>query len=191
MGVKLMTKYTDHFKVNVAKEYVTGKLSYRRLAEKYEIPTTTLRGWVRLYKRYGENKLVQKNERQTVYPVQFKLDVLSFMERTGASVSDTATQFGIKNPSMISRWRKTFQEGNLKAPDNPKGLLSMTNEPKNKATKITNKKTETEKKLERENELLRLEVAYLKKLKAFQEDPETFLEKHKQSLRSNSKKNSN
>lgn len=37
-----------------------------------------------------------------------------------------------------------------------------------------------EEQLERENELLRLEVAYLKKLKAFRENPDTFLEKHKQ-----------
>lgn len=37
-----------------------------------------------------------------------------------------------------------------------------------------------EEQLEHENELLRLEVAYLKKLKAFRENPEAFLEKHKQ-----------
>ena len=47
-----------------------------------------------------------------------------------------------------------------------------------------------EQKLERENELLRLEVAYLKKLKAFQMDPEGYLEKHKQRYHSNSKKTS-
>ncbi len=45
-----------------------------------------------------------------------------------------------------------------------------------------------EEQLERENELLRLEVAYLKKLKAFRENPDAFLEKHKQRLHSNSKK---
>ena len=45
-------------------------------------------------------------------------------------------------------------------------------------------------KLEKENELLRLEVEYLKKLQAFQMDPESYLEKHKQRYHSNSKKNS-
>lgn len=47
-----------------------------------------------------------------------------------------------------------------------------------------------EQKLERENELLRLEVEYLKKLRAFQRDPEAYLEKHKQRYHSSSKKNS-
>lgn len=45
-----------------------------------------------------------------------------------------------------------------------------------------------EQKLERENELLRLEVEYLKKLRAFQMEPEGYLEKHKQRYHSNSKK---
>lgn len=47
-----------------------------------------------------------------------------------------------------------------------------------------------EQELERENELLRLEVEYLKKLKAFQMDPEGYLEKHKQRYHSNPKKSS-
>ncbi|MFB1052079.1 hypothetical protein [Paraliobacillus sp. JSM ZJ581] len=52
----------------------------------------------------------------------------------------------------------------------------------------TDKELSREELLERENELLRLEVANLKKLKAFQEDPDAYLEKHKQRWHSNSKK---
>ncbi|MFC2948358.1 helix-turn-helix domain-containing protein [Virgibacillus sediminis] len=185
-----MEKYSEKFKLKVAKEYLEGNLSYRRLAEKYEVPPTTLRGWVRIYKYHGASKLVQNEQKQSVYSVQFKLDVLSFMKSTGASVSDTALQFGIKNPSKISRWRKTFLEGNLGALDKQRGLLSMADKPNNEAKKKLNNKEESLHKLERENELLRLEVAYLKKLRSFQEDPESFLEKHKQRYHSNSKKNS-
>lgn len=58
---------------------------------------------------------------------------------------------------------------------------------KSKPTK-QEKEMSREEQLERENELLRLEVAYLKKLKAFRENPEAFLGKHKQSLPLNSKK---
>ena len=191
MGVRFMAKYSEAFKLKVAEEYLEEKLSYRRLAEKYEVPTTTLRGWVRVYKYYGSNKLVKKEQKQSVYSVQFKLDVLSFMKSTGASVSDTALQFGIKNPSIISRWRKTFLEGNLEVLDKQRGLLSMTNKSNNEAKKKLTNKEESLQKLERENELLRLEVAYLKKLRAFQKDPESYLEKHKQRYHSNSKKNSN
>ena len=60
---------------------------------------------------------------------------------------------------------------------------------KTKDTAIKVEKTMSrEEQLERENELLRLEVAYLKKSKAFRENPDAFLEKHKQRWHSNSKK---
>ncbi len=50
------------------------------------------------------------------------------------------------------------------------------------------KKLTREEELEHENELLRLENAYLKKLRAFRENPNAFHEKHKQKWHSNSKK---
>ena len=186
-----MAKYSETFKLTLVKEYLEGKLSYRRLADKYEIPTSTLRGWVRIYENFGAKKLVNTEQNQRTYSVQFKLDVLSFMKRTGASVSDTALQFGIKNASIVSRWRKTFLEGNSEALNKQRGLLPMSdNAKKNRVNKQLNNKEMTPlEQLERENELLRLEVSYLKKLRAFQEDPETYLEKHKQRYHSNSKKN--
>ncbi|MFB6467277.1 hypothetical protein ACE38V_10695 [Cytobacillus sp. Hz8] len=69
----------------------------------------------------------------------------------------------------------------------------MSDKAKNSKGKKTVVESEMtyEQKLERENELLRLEVEYLKKLRAFQMDPEGYLEKHKQRYHSNSKKSSN
>lgn len=58
---------------------------------------------------------------------------------------------------------------------------------KTKKTK-TEKLVSREEQLECENELLRLEVAYLKKLKAFRANPDAFLEKRKQPSPLNSKK---
>ena len=59
---------------------------------------------------------------------------------------------------------------------------------KRKAYKKDRKLTREEE-LEQENELLRLEVEYLKKLRAFQMDPDGYLEKHRQRYHTNSKKN--
>ncbi|MFT4416072.1 hypothetical protein ACLM5H_19605 [Fredinandcohnia humi] len=65
----------------------------------------------------------------------------------------------------------------------------MSNKHKAKNNKNPEEKEMTnEQKLLRENVLLRLEVEYLKKLRAFQMDPEVYLEKHKQRYHSNSKK---
>ena len=114
------------------------------------------------------------------------------MKRTGSSETETALQFGLKNPTIIASWKKAFREGGTEALDRPKGRPPMSDKAKNRKNKqIKEKEMTYEQKLERENELLRLEVEYLKKLRAFQMDPKGYLEKHKQRYHSNSKKNSN
>src|SRR5699024_8158265 len=123
-----------------------------------------------------------------VYTVQFKLTVLQFMQRTGSSYPDAAIKFGMKSHSPIIQWKKDFEKGGIEGL-NPKrkGRPSMSKKYQSKQ-KSQDKESSQVERLEHENELLRLEVAYLKKLKAFQENPNVFLEKHKQQWHSNSKK---
>jgi len=142
---------------------------------------------VRAYQAFGEEGLRKKQTKQ-VYSVQFKVDVLHFMKQTGASYQDTAIQFELNNPPLIANWKQKFlAEGVKGLEERAKGRPTMSKKTKQNPDK-PEKALSREKQLERENELLRLEVAYLKKLKAFQENPDAFLEKHKQRWHSNSKK---
>ena len=113
------------------------------------------------------------------------------MKRTGASVTETALQFGLTNPPTIASWKKAFLQGGTEALDRPKGRPAMSDKNKNNKRKAYKKdrKLTREEELEQENELLRLEVEYLKKLRAFQMDPDGYLEKHRQRYHTNSKKN--
>ncbi|AXN35259.1 transposase [Latilactobacillus curvatus] len=173
-----MAKYNKEFKLMIVKEYLEGSVTCRLLAKKYGIKSDSqVYNWVAIYKSVGESGL-ERMENKRVYSVQFKLDVLSFMKRTGASYMDTALKFGIPNYSTIANWNKLFLEKGFEALDKPKGRPPMSNKKESKP--IKDKKMTREKQLERENELLRLEVSYLKKLKAFQMDPKGYLEKHKQ-----------
>ena len=187
-----MTKYSDDFKIKIVLEYLEGRIGYSALGKKYEVKShKQISRWVSAYKNYGVEGIMKKNTKE-VYSVQFKLDVLSFMKRTGASYLQTALQFKLTNPPLITAWNKKFLEGGAEALDQPRGRPAMSDKAKNaKPSKhIASQDAMTlEQKLERENELLRLEVAYLKKLKAFQMDPEGYLEKHKQRYHSNSQKN--
>lgn len=164
-------------KLMIVKEHLEGNVTCGLLAKKYGIKSDSqVYNWVAIYKSVGGSGL-EKMENKRVYSVQFKLDVLSFMKRTGASYMDTALKFGITNYSTIANWNKLFLEKGFEALDKPKGRPPMSNK---KSKPIQDKKITREKQLERENELLRLEVSYLKKLKAFQMDPKGYLEKHKQ-----------
>jgi transposase len=89
---------------------------------------------------------------------------------------------------MIAIWHALFlKEGIEGLKPKPKGRPSMPKETKSNQP-IKEKEEDREELLEREIELLRLEVSYLKKLKAFQENPDAYLEKHKQRWHLNSSK---
>lgn len=79
-----------------------------------------------------------------------------------------------------------MKEGIAGLEPKPKGRPSMSKKPKKDDQ--TKHEWSREEQLKRENELLRLENSYLKKLRAFRENPDTYLEKHKQRWHSNSKK---
>lgn len=188
-----MSKYDEKFKFMVVREYQEGQLGFKLLAKKHDIKShKQIINWVKNYEKFGPEGLMRKKQNKT-YSVQFKLDVLSFMKRTGSSVTETALKFGLTNPPMLTVWKKAFLEGGAESLDRPKGRPPMSDKAKNRRSNktIKNKEMTYEQKLERENELLRLEVEYLKKLQAFQMDPEGYLGKHRQHYHLNSKKNSN
>jgi len=183
-----MAKYSAEFKVKIVKEYLEGNLSSKLLTDKHDISDHSLiLTWTRVFEAFGEEGLRRKQTKQS-YPVHFKLDVLHFMKQSGASYRDTAIQFKINSPGLIARWNGILLKDGIDGlKDKPKGRPSMN---KRQASKVKNnlETMSREEQLKRENELLHLEVAYLKKLKAFQENPDTFLEKHKQRWHTNSKK---
>jgi len=65
--------------------------------------------WVRAYKNQGMEGLKRRKVKE-VYSVQSKLDTIQFMLNTGASYLDTAVQYNLNNPSLITRWMKEFHE---------------------------------------------------------------------------------
>lgn len=183
-----MAKYSEEFKIKLVIEYLHGNLGYKLLAKKYNIPSQTpLQDWERAYKAQGVNGLKRRKVKE-VYSVQFKLDTIQFKLETDASYQETADQFRLNNPSLIHRWMKEFNRQGIEGlKPKSKGRPSMSKKP-NQQTKKEDIKLTREAELERENELLRLKNAYLKKLRAFWENPNAFLEKHKQNWQSNSKK---
>ncbi len=183
-----MAKYSEEFKIRLVTEYLEGNIGYGSLAKKYNMGSqTSIREWVNIYKSQGMDGLKRRKTKKE-YSVQFKMDTIQFMLNTGASYLETAVHFNLNNPSLIIRWMKEFHEQGVEGLIlKPKGRSSMSKKP-NKQKKKEERKLTREEELERENELLRLENAYLKKLRAFRENPNVFLEKPKQNWHSNSKK---
>jgi transposase len=166
--------YDARFKMKVVSEYLKGKEGYRRIARKYNLPDATfVRKWVNQYKQYGIQAWERKKTRQD-YTGEFKLKVLHYMKTTGASYRETSNHFGIHDSSILSVWRKKFQEGGAEALQKGRPPTMEKKQKRNYKKKPLTREQE----LEREIELLKIENEYLKKLHAFQQNPD-LLGKHK------------
>ena len=162
-------KYSVDFKFKVVQEYLQGGLSTKLLARKYDVSSKSLvTKWTNLYKQFGEAGLRHQTTKQH-YPLNFKLDVLRFKQETGASYKETANLFNIKEPSIIANWKRTYLTEGAKGLNKPQGRPpKMPKYSKNVkgSNKMSMPKTDELSLLKQENEYLRLELAYLKKLRA-------------------------
>lgn len=173
MGVIYMSKkYSYEMKLNSVQEYLNGSLGTPSLAQKYHVSNCSLiQTWINQYNTYGKKGL-KKKKTNNKYPLNFKLDVLRFKQDTGASYRETANAFGIGEPSITANWkRQCLKEGTtgLSKPQGRPLIMPKSNKDKKKQTKDnrTNEQAVNEiELLKKENEYLRIELEYLKKLKA-------------------------
>lgn len=180
-----MAKYDYAFKLTVVKAYLNDEGGYVALAKRFNIASDrTVAVWVNMYRAFGD-KALKKRFKNKSYPVQFKLDVLNYKLRTGKSYQNVAIAFGMTEPSIIVNWYKAWVQDGIDGLSRPKGRPFMSKKKLNQ----NRKKLTREEELEKENELLRAENAYLKKLRALGIEIPSRLRKQNHESSRNSEKN--
>ena len=155
-----MAKFTVETKIEAVKRYLNNEGGYGILSEIYGTTRNTIKKWVLQYQYNGVEGLTKS---YTNYTVEFKLDVLNYMNEQGTSLYETAAIFNIQAPSTILDWKlKLETEGIDALKSKKKGRPSMKKETK-KSPQPVEGSLEA---LQAENERLRMENAYLKKLNA-------------------------
>ena len=165
-----MPKYTKEFKIKLVLEYLSGQTGGQpAVANKYNIPDSTLENWINKYNSGGFDNLSKKLNNNK-YTSEFKLSVIQYRQINNTSLRETVEHFDLVNESMVCRWEKTYQEHGLS------GLEDKRERPKKDMTKTNNKSklntpiNETEKeeliRLREENRLLKMKIIYEKKLRA-------------------------
>ena len=156
-----MSKYSSEFKLEVVKYYLENNIGYQTTANHFCLSSTLVRKWVRKYKENGYAGLM-KNQKSS-YGGDFKQNVVEYMHKNHLSCQETAIHFNLSGDCVVSKWERIYYE------EGPQGLYierrgrskNMSSKPKKK--KLNNK---VEEDLISENQRLRMENEYLKKLNA-------------------------
>ncbi|HBI2078054.1 TPA: IS3 family transposase [Enterococcus faecalis] len=159
-----MVKYNYEFKKKVVEAYNKGEGGYASLARRFSIPHHAIvEKWVKSVEKAGFKSLCRRNKNQK-YSSKFKEDVVRYYQISGESTLDVAIKFGLPDRGMVTKWHTLFiNEGAEGLSPKVRGNSSMINKKqKDHAKKIVTREQE----LEREVELLRAELAFLKKLRA-------------------------
>jgi transposase len=167
-GVFFMTKHSDSFKLEVVRRYLAGPLGHKALAKKYGVGRNSIVSWVNSYKVHGPKGLHAK--RKSYYSAEFKLNVLRQAKLRELSNTQAATLFDLRGGAgVVALWRRQYDEGGPQSlHPKPRGRPPMK-PPKRKSAPATPAQTDDKRSLQElleENEQLRTEVAYLKKLAA-------------------------
>lgn len=161
-----MAKYDEKFKLAVVQDYQADNQSYVAVAQRHDLNHGTVRKWVESYRQHGSQGLLCK-KRVRYNSAQFKLMVLQRMRHEELSARQAVVLFDIRGGTgVISAWQRRYHEGGLDALK-PKPREMKT--PKPKPPQLQSPQADDAHDLEtlrKENEYLRAEVAYLKKLEA-------------------------
>ena len=155
-----MSKYSNEFKLEVIKYYKEGH-GFESTAKYFNIPAmATVQKWVRKYDANGVKGLIKNIK--TSYSGEFKQYVVEYMHNNHLSCLETAIQFNLTGAELIGKWERIYYE---------EGPQSLYEERRGRSKNMSSKQKkklykEVEEDLIAENQRLRMENEYLKKLNA-------------------------
>lgn len=157
-------KYDYAFKLECVKLVLEQHLSCDAVSKRKGPNKSNIHKWVCFYKAYGKEGLFPRKNQS--YSIAFKLKVLKAIDCHFLSLLDSCLKFNIPDGAIIIKWQKDFINFGVEGlKPKPKGILKPMNNFKRKKRK-TDKPLTREEKLLLENESLRCELDYLKKLQA-------------------------
>ncbi|RFU64602.1 helix-turn-helix domain-containing protein [Bacillus sp. V59.32b] len=82
-----MSKYSLETKLVAVQAYLEHKGSFKVISQNYRVSTTMLKKWVAKFREHDEKAF---HPRYTNYLVQFKMDVIKYINETGVSTQEAA-----------------------------------------------------------------------------------------------------
>ena len=161
-----MARHDESFKLEVVRRYLSESSGAQAIALRYGLDHSTVRRWVQGYQQHGVQGLRKKYGH---YDAQFKLGVLRRMWAEELSCRQASALFDVRGGhNVVSTWERQYHEGGVDALiPKPRGCPKRMTAPKPPDPPPPHANdARTLDALRQENEYLRAEVAYLKKLQA-------------------------
>jgi len=164
-----MSKFNLEFRIKIVTEYLSGKSSTSLAKEHGISDNSVVLNWVHRFDRYGIEGLRLRSMDQE-YSSQFKVDVLNWRKRNRASLPVTALHFILSSPSTIWQWERRFKEAGIAGLERRRGsskiMAKHKKAPKKREALALSKPNDELKQLRKENQMLKIENEFLKKLDA-------------------------
>lgn len=169
-GLEIRTSnnsYSAELKLQAVQDYLSGQYSHNQIIKKYKIASTTqLIDW--LHKYNGHSSLSSYNEgvrtmtkgRTTTW--QERIDIVLYCLSNNRDYQKTASQYQVSY-QQVYQWVKKYEDGGQDALQDGRGRKKAE-----EALTDADQQKLAMKKLEYENERLRAENAFLKKLRELQ-----------------------
>ncbi|WP_277115549.1 transposase [Chryseobacterium sp.] len=157
-------KFSVAFKLECINLYKKSHRSIESIATEKGFNESNLRKWIGFYSKYGISGLYPRKNRN--YSLNFKIKVLKTIETENISQREACIRFNIAAQSTVLNWQRDYKKsGILGLKNKPKGRPCIMSDYKRKKRK-SDKPLTREEELLLENERLRAEIDFLKKLDA-------------------------
>lgn len=157
-------KYSKELKLAAVQDYLSGDYSYSEVTRNYEISSTTLlRKWIKKYTSHRELKDTSKGRTTTMTKgrnttLNERIEIVFYCIENGKDYQTAAETFKVSY-QQVYQWVKKYENGGEEA------LRDKRGRKKEEVELSAEQKMKLEmQKIERENERLRAENAFLKKL---------------------------